>query len=98
MPLPPYNQARLAEICQRFHVRRLSVFGSYLHQEADPASDLDLLVEFAPGLTPGLGFVRLQGELADLFGRRVDLHTPKSLSRYFRQQVLAEAQVLHAAA
>lgn len=74
------------------------VFGSYLHQEADPDSDLDLLVEFAPGQTPGLGFVRLQSELAELFGRRVELHTPRSLSRYFRQQVPAEAQVLHAAA
>ncbi|MBS3933474.1 MAG: nucleotidyltransferase family protein [Truepera sp.] len=98
MPLPPYNQERLTAICERFHVRRLAVFGSYLHREADAASDLDLLVEFAPGQAPGLGFVRLQSELEKLFGCRVDLHTPRSLSRYFRQQVLAEAQVLHAAA
>nr|WP_243455135.1 nucleotidyltransferase family protein [Meiothermus sp. CFH 77666] len=84
-------------MCERYHVRRLLLFGSHLHGDAGPSSDLDLLVEFAPGKAPGLSFARLQRELESLFGKPVDLHTSKSLSRYFRQEVLAEAKVLHAA-
>ena len=56
---------------------------------------MDLLVEFFPGRTPGLGFVWLQEELTRLFGRRVDLHTLGSLSPYFREEVLREARPIH---
>ncbi len=56
-------------------------------------SDIDILVEFEPGHVPGFGFIRLQRELSELLGRPVDLNTPNSLSRYFREQVLAEAEV-----
>jgi predicted nucleotidyltransferase len=61
-------------------------------------SDLDLLVEFAPGRTPGFGSFRLQEELTGLFGRRVDLNTRASLSPYFRDRVLFEARDLYVAA
>lgn len=97
-PLPTPDRERLQELCQRYGVRRLLLFGSFAREEASEESDLDLLVEFLPGRTPGLGFVRLQEELSRLFAKRVDLHTPRSLSRYFREEVLREARPLYEAA
>ncbi|WP_114312633.1 nucleotidyltransferase family protein [Thermus caldifontis] len=85
----------LAQVCSRFGVRRLWVFGSFARGEADAESDLDLLVEFQPGKVPGLDFLALENELSRLLGRRVDLHTPRSLSRYFREEVLKEARPLY---
>jgi uncharacterized protein len=86
----------LRELCRRYHVRRLMVFGSTITSARRPDSDIDLLVEFEPGHVPGLSFVRLADELGDLFGVPVDLHTPASLSKYFRTQVLEEARELYA--
>ncbi|WP_018461701.1 MULTISPECIES: nucleotidyltransferase family protein [Thermus] len=63
-------------------MRRLLLFGSFARGEAEEESDLDLLVEFLPRRTPGLGFARLQEELTHIFGRRVELHTLGSLSPY----------------
>jgi len=94
----PFASQALAGICQRYGVRRLLLFGSFARGEADEESDVDLLVEFFPGRTPGLGFARLQEELTCLFGRRVDLHTLGSLSPYFREEVLREARPIHEAA
>lgn len=96
--LPTTDRERLQQLCQRYGVRRLLLFGSFARGEASEASDLDLLVEFFPGQVPGLGFVRLQEELSRLFGRQVDLHTAKSLSRYFREEALKEARPLYEAA
>ncbi|WP_240695430.1 MULTISPECIES: nucleotidyltransferase family protein [Thermus] len=96
--LPTTDRERLQELCQRYGVRRLLLFGSFARGEASETSDLDLLVEFFPGQVPGLGFVRLQEELSRLFGKRVDLHTARSLSRYFRKEVLREALPLYEAA
>jgi uncharacterized protein len=95
--LPP---AQVAEFCRRQHIRKLAVFGSALHGDARPDSDLDVLVEFEPGHVPGL--FRLAGmelELSALLGgRKVDLNTPLCLSRHFRDEVLAEAEPVYAAA
>ena len=77
----------------------LGVFGSALRGELQPDSDIDLLVEFEQGRTPGL--LRLAGlelELEALLGRKVDLRTPSELSRHFRDDVLASARVLYDAA
>jgi predicted nucleotidyltransferase len=97
LQLPP---AQVAEFCQRHHIRKLAVFGSALHGDARPDSDLDVLVEFEPGHVPGL--FRLTGmelELSTLLGgRTVDLNTPLCLSRHFRDEVLAEAEPVYAAA
>ncbi len=92
--VPP---AALSEICRRYGVRRLSIFGSSLKGTRRPDSDLDLIAEFQPGRTPGFAFVRLAEELSKLFGMQVDLHTAGSLSRYFRGEVLSEARELYAA-
>jgi predicted nucleotidyltransferase len=87
----------LAEFCRRHHIRRLAVFGSALREEFGPDSDIDVLVEFVPEHIPGLfGMARLQRELSLLLGRKVDLRTPEDLSRYFREEVLKEAEVQYA--
>jgi predicted nucleotidyltransferase len=62
-----------------------------------PDSDVDILVEFEPGRVPGFAFAGLQDELSQMIGRTVDLHTPGSLSRQFREKVQHDAQV-HCAA
>jgi predicted nucleotidyltransferase len=85
---------RLGSLCRRYHVVRLSLFGSVLGEDFRPESDLDVLVEFEPGRTPGFEFVRLQRELSELFGYTVDLHTYHSLSRYFRDDVLRESRTI----
>src|SRR5437899_10718042 len=82
---------KIARFCQDNGVRRLAVFCSALREDFTPASDIDLLVEYLPGHHPGLMLFRQQDELATLFGRSIDLHTPASLSRHFRDEVLAEA-------
>jgi predicted nucleotidyltransferase len=85
----------IARFCRRNYVRWLALFGSVLRDGFGPGSDVDVLVEFEPGHVPGLlGLARLERELSDSFaGRKVDLRTPEDLSRYFRDAVLAEAEV-----
>jgi predicted nucleotidyltransferase len=88
---------RIADFCLRHHIRKLSLFGSILRQDFRSDSDIDVLVEFEPGHVPGL--IRLAGmenELGQILGRKVDLRTPEDLSRYFRQDVLASAEVQYA--
>ncbi len=89
---------RIAEFCRRHHIRRLSLFGSVLREDFGPDSDIDVLVEFEPGKTPGFAFIGVEQELAAMFGKKVDLNTPGSLSNYFRDEVLREAEVLYVAA
>ncbi|GAC1336216.1 MAG: nucleotidyltransferase [Isosphaeraceae bacterium] len=89
------DPARLAEYCRSNGIRKLSLFGSALGDGFRDDSDLDLLVEFEPGRTPGLAFFRLQDELTSLVGRSVDLNTPESLSPRFRDDVLRRAKVLY---
>ena len=71
------------------------MFGSALHGDQCPDSDLDVLVEFEAGHTPGFKFFDIEEELSEIIGRKVVLNTPGFLSRYFRDKVLAEAQVLY---
>ncbi|HLA83436.1 MAG TPA: nucleotidyltransferase family protein [Thermoguttaceae bacterium] len=89
------SRSSIAEFCHRHHIRRLAIFGSILRDDFRPESDVDVLVEFELGATPGFGFVGIQDELSEILGRRVDLHTPSSLSRYFRDEVLREAEALY---
>jgi uncharacterized protein len=83
----------IADFCRRHHIRKLAVFGSALHGDSRPDGDLDVSVEFGPGHVPGLAFFGMEQELSELLGRRVDLNTPQFLSPYFRDEVLAEAEV-----
>ena len=86
---------RIAEFCRRHHIRRLALFGSVLRDDFTADSDLDVLVEFEEGHTPGLAFFGMQEELSEILGRPVDLNTPGFLSRYFRDAVLREAVVAY---
>ena len=86
----------IADFCHRHHIRRLAFFGSVLRNDFGPESDVDVLVEFEPGHVPGLAFLVMEEELAAILGRRVDLNTPGFLSPYFRDRVLAEAEVQYA--
>ena len=84
---------QLAAFCEGHGIKRLSIFGSALRPDFGPDSDIDVLVEFEPDRIPGLfGFAGMELELTRMLGRKVDLRTPEDLSRYFRQEVLAEAQ------
>ncbi len=87
---------KIADFCRRHHIRKLAVFGSALREDFRPDSDLDVLVEFDPEHTPGLAFFAMEQELSELLGRKVDLNTPQFLSPYFRDKVLAEAEVQYA--
>ena len=84
---------KVADFCRRCHIRRLAVFGSALRDDFTPDSDVDMLVEFEEGHTPGFAFFGMQDELSDMLGRKVELSTPKFLSRYFRDKVIKEAEV-----
>jgi predicted nucleotidyltransferase len=96
LTLPP--QKEVAKFCEKNHIRKLALFGSVLRASFGPDSDLDILVEFKPGHVPGFfGLVAMEEELSKLFRRRVDLRTPQDLSRYFRDDVLAEAEVQYLA-
>ena len=75
---------------------KLSLFGSVLREDFTSQSDVDLLVEFVEGKTPGLEIIDLQDELSQMLGREVDLRTPAELSRFFRERVLVEAVVIYA--
>lgn len=97
MPQPALELPRqkIADFCERHHVRRLALFGSVLRPDFRADSDIDILVEFEPGQTPGLAFFTMQEELSALIGRKVDLNTRGNLSRYFRDKVLQEAETLY---
>lgn len=86
-------QDKVADFCRRHHIRKLAIFGSALRDDFTPNSDVDVLVEFQKGCTPGFAFFAMQDELSQLLGRNVELHTPNFLSRYFRDKVLKEAEV-----
>ncbi len=90
-------KAQVADFCRHHHIRRLALYGSVLREDFGPDSDVDVLVEFDP--EERVGLLRLAGvelELSELIGRRVDLRTPQELSRYFRDEVLEQADVQYA--
>ncbi len=92
----PVKTEAVRDLCRRHHIRRLSLFGSVLRDDFRADSDVDVLVEFEPGRVPGFfGFAEVSFELEELFGRAVDLHTPASLSQYFRDEVMRAAEPLY---
>lgn len=94
------DKVRLGEYCRQRHIARLSFFGSVLRDDFNDDSDVDVLVDFEQGHTPGfLQIAQMERELSALLGnRKVDLRTSQDLSRYFRQEVLATAEVQYAQA
>lgn len=93
-----FDDTAIHAFCAEHGVKRLALFGSVLGDRFDEESDLDVLVEFEPGRTPGmLAMAAMEFELEALAGRRVDLRTYGDLSRYFRDRVAAEARPIYAA-
>lgn len=88
---------RLREVCERYGVASLEVFGSVARGEDRTDSDLDLLYVLKPDARLGFRIFELEDELAALFARPIDLVARKSINKYLREQVLAEAQPLYAA-
>ena len=89
---------RIAELCRQYQVRELALFGSVLRDDFGPESDIDFLVEFEPAAQVGfLTLSRLQGELAELFQRAVDLVPKRGLKPVIRQAVLESAKIIYAA-
>ena len=92
------DAGEVAAFCAKHGVARLSLFGSIVREDFGPESDVDVLVEFPPQAQVGLFRLgRMQQELSEMFGRRVDLHEPETLSRHFRGEVMKDAAVQYAA-
>ena len=91
-------EAQIAEVCRRYGVKELSVFGSAARGELRQDSDIDLLVDFLPDARPGLlGLSAMARELSTLVGRHVDLAVKPALKSLIRADVLAEARPVYAA-
>jgi len=89
----------LRDFCERNRIHKLALFGSVLRDDFSPSSDVDVLVEFEPGTRVGLfGLAEIEHELSELLGRKADLNTTTSLSRHFRDRVIAEAEAVYVAA
>jgi predicted nucleotidyltransferase len=91
------SKSKIAEFCRRWHISKLSFFGSVLRDDFGPESDVDVLIEFSPGHTPGLEIVDIEEEFSALLGgRKVDIVNPKYLNRRLKHSVLAGAEVQYA--
>lgn len=90
-----FSSEEIKQFCQRYSIRKLSLFGSVLRDDFTRESDVDVLVEFEPGKSPGLAIITMEDELSNMINRQIDLRTLADLSRYIREQVLAEAMVIY---
>jgi len=98
----PINRDAIAAFCQRYRIRKLSLFGSVLRSDFDLGrSDVDVLIEFEQGADDGITYfdlARMRFELEDIFNRSVDLSMADALDAYFRDEILATAEVQYDAA
>ena len=90
-------QEEIAAFCRRHHIRRMALFGSVLRDDFTPDSDVDVLVDFEPGQTPGLEFITMQNELSGILGRQVDMYTfggiENSRNWLLREEILNSAEM-----
>jgi predicted nucleotidyltransferase len=88
------SKEKLTDFCRRNHIKKLSVFGPIIRGQLQPDSEIDILVEFERDRTPGLfSIIRMEMELTEVIGRKVDLRTPEDLSQYFRDEVMRDAEL-----
>lgn len=87
---------KITKFCKKNHIMTMSLFGSVLTDRFTPTSDVDILVEFEPEHIPTLfEVVSMEDELSDIIGRHADFKTPKGISRYFRDEVVATAKRIY---
>jgi len=91
----PISHELINAFCQKYHIRYLALFGSVVRDDFGPASDIDVLVEFEEGHTPGLDFFLMEAELSELLGRKVDLQTRNFLSADILKNALSEAEAVY---
>jgi len=85
---------QIKEFCQKNHIKKLALFGSVLRDDYNQDSDIDVLVELDRRYKTGyIKMAEMEIELSEMLGRKADLRTPDELSDYFRDKVLAEAEV-----
>jgi len=90
------SEEKINSFCRTHNITNLALFGSVLTNHFSESSDVDVLVEFDPEHIPGFfGLISMEEELTSIVGRKADLHTPKDLSRYFREDVLKKAYPLY---
>ena len=91
------QKQKLAAYCKKNHIKKLAFFGSFIRDDFDYGSDIDILVEFERGQTPGFfDLIRMEEQLSHFFkGKEIDLRTPNDLSRYFKKKVVSNAEVLY---
>lgn len=95
-PKIPIQRDKIARFCQKNFIVTMSLFGSVLTDQFKPTSDVDFLVEFQPGHIPTLfDIVDMEEELSRIVGHHADLKTAKGISRYFRDDVIANAQMIY---
>jgi len=88
------SKEQIAEFCRKNHINKLAFFGSILRDDFRPDSDVDVLVTFDRSVPITLfDIAGMEIELTEMIGRKVDLRTPGDLSKYFRDQVVAKAEV-----
>jgi predicted nucleotidyltransferase len=92
------TKEQIAEFCQKNHIKKFAFFGSVLRDDFRSDSDIDVLIEIEQGIRIGLlDLAEMEIELSEITGKKVDLRTPNELSRYFREEVLSEAEVQYEA-
>ena len=94
----PVNRDAIQQFCRRHHITEMRLFGSVLRDDFGDESDVDVLVRFAPGQSPGWEIVDIERELSDLIGRKVDLITFGGLKPWWRDEILPRSEVIYDAA
>ena len=93
------SRDEIAAFCQRNGIKRLALFGSVLRDDFTSESDVDVIVEFEQGKTPGLEFITMQDELSEICGRKVDLHTFRGVESnpnwLLRNEILNSAEAVY---
>ncbi len=89
------HSEEIKAFCRKNHIRKMSFFGSIIRKDFGPNSDIDVLVEFEAGHTPGYDFFLMEEELSHLLKRKVDLQTPAFLGPEIRRSVLDKAVIAY---